>query len=464
MAWAGGHIYARAWASVKRRSADMSTLVAVGTGAAFLYSLVATVSPGLFLSHGIAPDVYYEAAIFIVALVLSGSALEARAKGRTTSALRALAGLRPSSARVLRGGEEAEVPLESVAVGEVLVVRPGERIAVDGEVVSGRSAVDESMLTGESMPVSKGPGDRVIGGTLNGTGAFQYRATHLGSEGALAQVVELMRSAQASRAPIQRVADRVSAVFVPTVIGLAMVTFVAWYLLAEVAPVARGLAAAVAVLIIACPCAMGLAVPTAVMVATGRGAERGRPLQGRGGAPARRGPRGGRSRQDRNRHRRAPHGHRRRLRRRASPRPGSGPRGVGGRDLGAPPRRGRRAIRPEPRHHAGARQGLPLRARTRRGRRRQGDGGLGGERAVHERGEGRHVAVARRRRAPGCRKGRRRSTSRSRAGRAASWAWPIRSSPRRERDRAPARHGAGRHPPDGRQAARRRGRGPRARG
>jgi Cu+-exporting ATPase len=276
MAWAGGHIYARAWASLKRRSADMSTLVAVGTGAAFLYSLVATVSPGLFLSHGIAPDVYYEAAIFIVALVVSGSALEARAKGRTSSALRALAGLRPSAARVVRGGgEEAEVPLESVAVGDVLVVRPGERIALDGEVVSGRSAVDESMLTGESVPVAKGPGDRVIGGTLNGTGAFQYRATHLGSEGALAQIVELMRSAQASRAPIQRVADRVSAIFVPTVMAMAVATFVAWYLLAEVAPMARGLAAAVAVLIIACPCAMGLAVPTAVMVATGRGAERG---------------------------------------------------------------------------------------------------------------------------------------------------------------------------------------------
>jgi P-type Cu+ transporter len=275
MAWAGGHIYARAWASVRRRSADMSTLVAVGTGAAFLYSLVATVSPELFLKHGIAPDVYYEAAIFIVALVLSGNALEAQAKGRTTSALRALARLRPSSARILRSEGEAEVPLEAVAVGDVVVVRPGERIAVDGEVVSGGSAVDESMLTGESMPVPKGPGDRVIGGTLNGTGALQFRATHLGSEGALAQVVELMRSAQASRAPIQRVADRVSAVFVPTVMALAAATFVAWYFLSDVAPVARGLAAAVAVLIIACPCAMGLAVPTAVMVATGRGAEGG---------------------------------------------------------------------------------------------------------------------------------------------------------------------------------------------
>ncbi|MFI5182957.1 MAG: heavy metal translocating P-type ATPase [Vicinamibacteria bacterium] len=275
MAWAGRHIYRRAWASVKRRSADMSTLVAVGTGAAFVYSLAATVAPGLFLRHGIAPDVYYEASILIIALVLSGSALEARAKGRTSAALRALAGLRPRTARVLRGPEETEVPLESVLVGDVVLVRPGERVAVDGEVVSGGSAVDESMLTGESLPISKGPGDRVFGGTLNGTGALRYRATHVGSEGALAQIVELMRSAQASRAPIQRVADRISAIFVPAVIGLAAATFVAWYFLSDVAPVARGLAAAVAVLIIACPCAMGLAVPTAVMVAAGRGAERG---------------------------------------------------------------------------------------------------------------------------------------------------------------------------------------------
>ncbi len=272
MGWAGGHIYSRAWASIKRRSADMSTLVAIGTGAAFLYSVVATLSPEIFLRHGIAPDVYYEAAILIVALVLTGQALEARAKGRTTAALHALAGLRPRTARVVRGEGETEVPLEGVAIGDVVAVRPGERIAVDGEVVSGASAVDESMLTGESVPVSKTPGDRVFGGTLNGTGALRYRATHLGSEGALAQIVELMRSAQASRAPIQRVADRVSAVFVPAVIAVALVTFAAWCLLADAAPVARGAAAAVAVLIIACPCAMGLAVPTAVMVATGRGA------------------------------------------------------------------------------------------------------------------------------------------------------------------------------------------------
>ena len=272
MGWAGRHIYARAAASVRRRSADMSTLVGIGTGAAFLYSVVATVAPEIFLRRGIAPDVYYEAAVLIIALVLTGQALEARAKGRTTAALRSLAALRPKTARVVRGEEETQVPLEGVAIGDVVAVRPGERIAVDGEVLSGASAVDESMLTGESVPLSKRPGDRVFGGTLNGTGALRYRATHLGSEGALAQVVELMRSAQASRAPIQRVADRVSAVFVPSVIAIAFVTFAVWCFLAEAAPVARGAAAAVAVLIIACPCAMGLAVPTAVMVATGRGA------------------------------------------------------------------------------------------------------------------------------------------------------------------------------------------------
>jgi Cu+-exporting ATPase len=272
MGWAGRHIYLRAWASLKRRSADMSTLVGIGTGAAFLYSVVATLAPEIFLRHGIAPDVYYEAAILIIALVLTGQALEARAKGRTTAALRSLAALRPKTARVVRSEGETEVPLETVALGDVVAVRPGERIAVDGVVLSGASAVDESMLTGESVPLSKNPGDRVFGGTLNGTGAFRYRATHLGSDGALAQVVELMRSAQASRAPIQRVADRVSAVFVPSVIAIAFVTFVAWCFLADAAPVARGAAAAVAVLIIACPCAMGLAVPTAVMVATGRGA------------------------------------------------------------------------------------------------------------------------------------------------------------------------------------------------
>jgi Cu+-exporting ATPase len=275
MGWAGRHFYVRALAGLRRRSADMNTLIAVGTGAAFLYSLAATVAPAFFVRHGVAPDVYFEAVILIIALVLAGRALEARARTRMSVALRALASLRPSTARVLRAAAEVDVPLEDVKVGDVVVVRPGERLAVDGDVMEGESGVDESMLTGESMPVGKEKGARVFGGTLNGNGVLRYRAARLGSESALARIVALMREAQASRAPIQRLADRVSAVFVPTVIGIAAVTFALWMLLPAQPSVARAAAAAVAVLIIACPCAMGLAVPTAVMVATGRGAEGG---------------------------------------------------------------------------------------------------------------------------------------------------------------------------------------------
>jgi Cu+-exporting ATPase len=280
MLWAGRHFYTRAWAAFRHHSADMNTLVAVGTGAAFLYSVVATAAPGFFVSRGVAPDVYYEAVIIIIALILTGNAFEARAKKRTSSALRALVSLQPTTARVVRDGQELDVTVEEVASGETVVVRPGERLPVDGEVVSGESAVDESMLTGESLPVAKKPGDRVIGGTINRTGAFRYRATTLGSDSVLAQIVRLMRDAQGSRAPIQRLADRISGVFVPVVISIAIATFVAWFVLAETAPVVRAFAAAVSVLIIACPCAMGLAVPTAVMVSTGKGAELGVLIKG----------------------------------------------------------------------------------------------------------------------------------------------------------------------------------------
>jgi Cu+-exporting ATPase len=285
MAWAGRHFYTRAWSSFRHHSADMNTLIAVGTGAAFVYSVIATVAPGFFAARGVAPDVYYEAVVFIIALILTGNAFEARAKGRTSAALRSLVDLRPKTARVLRDGAvEIDVPVESVLRGDTIVVRPGERIPVDGEVVSGESAVDESMLTGESIAVAKGVGDRVIGGTINRTGAFRYTATTLGSDSVLAQIVRLMRDAQGSRAPIQRLADRVSSVFVPVVISLAILTFVAWFVSVDVtggtAPMVRAFAAAVAVLIIACPCAMGLAVPTAVMVATGRGAELGILIKG----------------------------------------------------------------------------------------------------------------------------------------------------------------------------------------
>ena len=280
MAWAGRHFYTRAWAAFRHHSADMNTLVAVGTGAAFLYSVIATVAPGFFLSRGVAPDVYYEAVIIIIALILTGNAFEARAKRNTASALRALVHLQPKTARVERFGEEADVPVETVETGEVVLVRPGERVPVDGEVVSGESAVDESMLTGESLPVAKKPGDRVIGGTINRTGAFRYRATTLGADSVLAQIVKLMRDAQGSRAPIQRLADQISGIFVPVVISIAIATFATWFVMADTAPGVRAFAAAVAVLIIACPCAMGLAVPTAVMVSTGKGAELGVLIKG----------------------------------------------------------------------------------------------------------------------------------------------------------------------------------------
>jgi Cu+-exporting ATPase len=280
MGWAGRHFYIRAWTAFRHHAADMNTLIAVGTGAAFLFSLLATVAPGFFLARGVAPDVYYEAIILILALILTGNALEARARRRTSGALRALTRLQPATARVVRDGGEVDLRIEAVQRGDVVLVRPGERIPVDGEVLEGSSAIDESLLTGESMPVEKGPGAKVIGGTLNGTGSFRYRGTALGGDSVLARIVRLLRDAQASRAPLQRLADRISAVFVPVVISLSIATFVAWYLVASEAPLVRGFAAAVSVLIIACPCAMGLAVPTAVMVATGRGAERGVLIKG----------------------------------------------------------------------------------------------------------------------------------------------------------------------------------------
>jgi len=288
MGWAGRHFYTRAWIAFRHHSADMNTLIAVGTGAAFVYSLIATIAPGFFVSRGVAPDVYYEAVIIIIALILTGNAFEARAKRATSAALRALASLQPPTARVVRGegaaAQELDVPVADVRQNDVVVVRPGERLPTDGEVLSGESAVDESMLTGESAPVAKKAGDRVIGGTINRTGALRYRATTLGADSVLAQIVRLMRDAQGSRAPIQNLADRISGVFVPVVVSIAVTTFVVWFVAADLsggsAPVVRAFAAAVAVLIIACPCAMGLAVPTAVMVATGRGASAGVLIKG----------------------------------------------------------------------------------------------------------------------------------------------------------------------------------------
>src|ERR1700761_4556923 len=270
--WAGRRFYIKAWSALRHKTADMNTLVALGTGAAYLYSAASTIAPGFFVARGIAPDVYFEAAILIIGLVLVGNTLESRAKGQTASALRKLVQLQPKTATVLRDGIESNVPVESIQNGDHVVVRPGERIPTDGAVISGRSSVDESMLTGESLPTEKTARDKVMGGTLNQRGSLHYRATSLGADSMLSQIVQLLREAQGSRAPIQRIADRISAVFVPTVLGIAIVTFAAWRVFAPHSGVMQAFAAAVTVLVIACPCAMGLAVPTAVMVSTGRGA------------------------------------------------------------------------------------------------------------------------------------------------------------------------------------------------
>jgi P-type Cu+ transporter len=286
MVWAGRRFYVKAWIALRHGTADMNTLVAVGTGAAFLYSVVATVAPSIFTSAGVSADVYYEAVVIIIALILTGNTFEARAKRQTSAALHGLAALRPATARILRHGNEIEVPLEDVHTGDIVLVRPGERLPVDGEVIEGSSAVDESMLTGESMPVAKSPGDRVIGATINRTGAFRYRATTVGEASVLASIVRLMRDAQGTRAPIQHLADRISGIFVPIVLSLSVVTFAVWMIAGHVAGVSTGAAtvrafsAALAVLIIACPCAMGLAVPTAVMVSTGKGAALGILIKG----------------------------------------------------------------------------------------------------------------------------------------------------------------------------------------
>jgi P-type Cu+ transporter len=270
--WAGRRFYVKAWSALLHKTADMNTLVALGTGTAFLYSAASTIAPDFFVEHGIAPDVYFEAAMLIIGLVLVGNTLESQAKGQTATALRKLVQLQPKTATVLRGGVESKVPLDSIQTGDVILVRPGERIPTDGEVVAGKSSVDESMLTGESLPIEKFAGERVMGGTLNQNGSLQYQATSLGAGSTLSQIVRLLRDAQGSRAPIQHIADRISAIFVPTVLGIAIVTFFVWRFFAHDAGVMQAFAAAVTVLVIACPCAMGLAVPTAVMVATGRGA------------------------------------------------------------------------------------------------------------------------------------------------------------------------------------------------
>ncbi|GAB3323491.1 heavy metal translocating P-type ATPase [Hymenobacter humi] len=274
--YSGREFYVSAWNGLKHRTASMDTLIAVGTGAAFLYSLAATLIPHWFMQHGIMPEVYYDTTATIIALILLGKVLESRAKSKTSAAIKALMGLQAKTARVVRGGQEVDVPIEQVVVGDEVVVRPGEKVATDGTILTGRSAVDESMLTGESLPVEKKEGDNVFGATLNKTGSFRFRVSKVGAETMLAQIVKLVEEAQGSRAPIQQLADKVSAVFVPVVIMIAIATFVLWFDFApEASRVPLALVNFVAVLIIACPCALGLATPTAIMVGTGKGAEHG---------------------------------------------------------------------------------------------------------------------------------------------------------------------------------------------
>jgi Cu+-exporting ATPase len=278
--WAGWPLFERGWASLVNRSLNMFTLIAMGTGAAYLYSVAATIAPGIFPAslrqHDGAVPVYFEAAAVIVCLVLLGQVLELRARSQTSSAIRALLRLAPKTARRIRpNGTEEDVPIEHVHPGHTLRVRPGERVPVDGLVVEGLSSVDESMITGEPIPVEKAPGGRVTGGTVNGTGAFLMKAERVGADTMLARIVKMVNEAQRSRAPIQRVADVVASWFVPAVLAVAVITFVVWSIWGPEPRLAFALVNAIAVLIIACPCALGLATPMSVMVATGRGAAAG---------------------------------------------------------------------------------------------------------------------------------------------------------------------------------------------
>ncbi len=273
--WAGARFYRAALSALRHFSTNMNTLVVVGTSSAYLYSIVATFLPQIFLKSGITPHVYYDTSAIIITLILLGRLLEARAKGRTSEAMRKLINLQPKTARVVRNGTTQEVPVEEVQTGEIIIVRPGEKIPVDGVIVEGFSSVDESMLTGESIPVDKSTGERVFGGTINKAGTFRMEATKVGRETALAQIIRLVEEAQGSKAPIQRLADRVASIFVPTVIGVASITFIIWYFFGPEPAFTRAMMNFISVLIIACPCALGLATPTAIMVGTGKGAERG---------------------------------------------------------------------------------------------------------------------------------------------------------------------------------------------
>jgi Cu+-exporting ATPase len=276
--WCGQSFYRGAWKSLKRRAADMNTLIALGTSAAYFYSVFATLFPRFFRSQGLDPVVYYETAAIVITLILLGRFFESRARGQTSQAIRKLIGLQAKTARLIRKGQEVDVPIQEVQVGDVVLVRPGEKIPVDGIVIDGSSTVDEAMVTGESLPVRKHPGEEVIGATINKTGSFKFRASRVGKDTVLAQIVQLVQQAQGSKAPIQRLADQVTGWFVPAVIAIALSTFVIWFNLTGNLTLA--MMTTVEVLIIACPCALGLATPTSVMVGTGIGAQNGILIKG----------------------------------------------------------------------------------------------------------------------------------------------------------------------------------------
>lgn len=271
----GWRFFRGAWGAARHATADMNTLIAVGTFAAFVFSTVATFFPQFFTQGGLAPDLYYDITAVIITFILLGRLLEARAKSRTSAALQKLIGLQAKTALIKRDGKETEVSISDVQLGDIVIVKPGQKIPVDGVIVSGHSSIDESMVTGESMPVTKKEGDRVIGATLNQTGTFEFRAEKVGADTMLAQIIHLVETAQGSKAPIQRLADKISSIFVPAVIGIAIITFLVWYFVGPQPALNFALINFVAVLIIACPCALGLATPTAIMVGTGKGAERG---------------------------------------------------------------------------------------------------------------------------------------------------------------------------------------------
>lgn len=269
-----------AWKALRHRQANMNTLVSLGTLAAYFYSVLASIFPQLFLRAGLKPELYFDTSAFIIALILFGRMLETKAKSRTSGAIQRLIALKPKTARVVRDGREIEIPVEEIRVGETIVVRPGEKIPVDGVIIEGQSSVDESMLTGESLPVDKKPGDQVIGATVNRSGSFVFQATQIGEDTVLAQIIRLVEQAQLSKAPIQRLADKVAGVFVPAVMAVALLTFFIWLFFGPEPGLTRALLNMVSVLVIACPCALGLATPTAILVGTGKGAERGILIKG----------------------------------------------------------------------------------------------------------------------------------------------------------------------------------------